>query len=247
MITKPRNNPNMTGFTLVELLVVIVVVAVLAAVAMTMTTKMKKRGEAAKSVMNMRQIGSAVGVHLADNSNNLPAAREDLQDSDGNWSEGLHWHQTLLLLTYPDMALSDMRNEKWWNDHKPFVKNPLANATSKPQPFRPWWPGYAYNMQIVSNLGLGGGTWAPGGGGPQTKKVNIAMIPEPERTPLISPRGDWHYSANDLLEEGIKGFFVDGKLPILFIDGHVETMTPQEYVLPRPRGRDLGSMPKRKL
>lgn len=235
-----------TGFTLVELLVVIVIIGALAALGMTMTSKMRKRGDAAKSVMNMRQIGSAVGVYMAENSNNLPPGREDVLDSAGNPIEGLHWHQNLLVLTNPAMEMTKMRDETWWKATKPFVKNPLANATSKPQPFKPWWPGYAINLQIVSNLGLGGGDWKPGGGGPQSKKVHLSMIPEPARTPLISPRGDWHYSTNDLLEVGVKGFLVDGKLSILFVDGHVETMTPNEYVLPRPRGRDLGNVPPRK-
>ncbi len=245
-----NKNPSLRcktgGFTLIELLVVIIIIAALAAVGMTMTMKMRQRGDAAKSVMNMRQIGSAVGVYMAENNNYLPAPREDVESSTGVFTEGLHWHQTLLVLTHPDMDGDMMRNEQWWKDNKPFVKNPLANEQSKPQPFRPWWPGYAMNMQLAGNLGLGGGDWAPGGNGPQTKRVNVAMLPEPARTPLVSPRGDWHYTSNDLLEAGIQGFLIDGKLPILFVDGHVETMTPNEYVLPRPRGRDLGNMPPRK-
>lgn len=237
---------NPSGFTLIELLVVIVIIGALAALAVTMTTKINKRGEAAKSVMNMRQIGSTMGLYMAENSNNLPVGRVDVQDSNGSWKAGYHWHQALLAQIYPDVDPEKFGDEKWWDANKPFLKNPLANAKSKPCPFKPWWPGYAINLQISGNLFPGRYDWTPGAGGPQARKINLSMIPEPGRTPLVVPRGDWWYSANELLEPGIQGFLVDGKLPILFVDGHVETMTPKEYVLPRPKGRDLGNVPPRK-
>lgn len=243
MKRKPNSIRLSAGFTLVELLVVIVIIGALAALAMTMTGKMKIRGDAAKSVMNMRQIGSTMGIYMADNLNNLPTPRNEIKNSDGSTSH-VHWHQAMMALTYPDVDASKFSDEKWWTTNKPFVWNPLMTPNSKPNPFRPWFPGYAINMQINYNL-TGSFDWNADGGGPQTKRISLSMIPDPAKTPLVAPRYDWHYTANDMLDKAIVPFLVDGKLPILFVDGHVENMTPNEYALPRPKGRDYGNVPKK--
>lgn len=238
MKRKPNSIQQFPGFTLVELLVVILIVAVLAAVGFTIATKMKKRGDAAKSVMNMKQISSAMGIYQAESSGYLPSARMEIKNPNGGTTH-VHWHQSLLAQIYPDIEASNFNDRKWWELNKPFLRNPLMTDSTKPLAFAPWFPGYSYNMQINYNL-TGSFDWNADGGGPQTKGISVSKINEPARTPLVGTRADWHYSGDDLAKAEVKHFLVDGKLPILFVDGHVETMTQREYV-----ARKLKDMPRK--
>lgn len=222
-----------TGFTLVELLVVFVIIATLAALAFTMGPKMKRRADAAKSVQNMRQIGALMATYAADNSSRLPPPRSE--------SPELHWHQTLLFLLYPDMDQKKVYDPAWWEKNNPIVHNPLMTAKSKPNAYQPWFPGYAFNREIISNLGMDNGDWNPGKNGPQTQGIALILIPDPGRTPIVVPRHDWHYVSADLVNPNMAPLLVEGMLPVLFIDGHVETMRPQEYI-----SRKLGNVPARK-
>lgn len=245
MKRKPHSTFPTTGFTLVELLVVIAIIGTLAALAFAMGPKMMKRGAAAKSTQNIRQIGTLIMGYTGDSAGKLPPMRGEVQDASGKWVE-THWHQALLLQAYPDVPLASM-DDKWYESVKPFMRNPLCTKTSKPSAFANWNPGYAMNRQIASNLKLNvSESWTPGENGPQTTQVPLFAIPDPSLTPIVAPRGDWHYVASDLQSPDLKGFLVEGKMPVLFIDGHVETMTPNDYALPRPKGRDLGNVPKLK-
>lgn len=231
---KRKTDRKSSGFTLVELLVVILLIAALAAVGLTMATKMKRKGDAAKSVMNMRQIGSAMGLYLADNSGNLPSARAVIKNPDGSTSD-VHWHQLLLAQVYPDVDSLKFADRTWWDQNKPFLRNPLMTDKA----FAPWYPGYAYNMQINYNI-TGSVDWNAESGGPQTKGIHVSKINEPARTPMVGTRADWHFAGDDLASPEVAPFLVDGKLPILFVDGHVETMTQKEYVT-----RKLKDMPRK--
>ncbi len=245
MKKKPNSIRTSAGFTLVELLVVIAIIGTLAAVAFTMGPKMMKRGAAAKSTQNIRQIGTLIMGYTGDSAGRLPPGRGEVQDASGKWVQ-THWHEALLLQAYPDVPLANM-DEKWYESVKPFMRNPLCTATSKPHAFAKWNPGYAMNRQISANLKLDiSDDWSEGKNGPQTTQVPLSAIPDPSLTPIVAPRDDWHYNAADLQSADLKGFLVEGKMPVLFIDGHVETMTPNDYALPRPKGRDLGNVPKPK-
>ncbi len=218
------------GFTLIEILVVFLIIASLAAVAFTLGPKMKRRGDAAKSLQNMRQIGSLLASYAVDNSSRLPAARADVPDGKGGYNQ-LHWHETLMAQIYPTVDTAKFMDTAWWEANKPFLRNPLCTEKTKPNAWAGWNPGYAMNLQITENLGKSSGDWTAGKGGPQTYGVPLASIPDPGRTPIVAPRGDWHYTykPDQLKEEGLKDFLVDDKMPILFVDGHVETMALSEY------------------
>lgn len=68
-ITSPSRR---RAFTLVELLVSISVLAVLASLVMVAVPKVRAKGQAAKCMNNMRQIGMAFLAYAADHDNKLP-------------------------------------------------------------------------------------------------------------------------------------------------------------------------------
>lgn len=216
-----------------ELLVVILIIAALAAIAVTMTSKMRLNADSAKSVANMRQIGSVLGLYAADNSMRLPAAKPNVIDANGNSVPGnAHWHQALLMIVHPEVTDVAQMNLKWYKSNNVFLHNPLFTENYGGGRFganyqwKPWNPGYAFNLRIASNLGL-----ASRNAFSQTIPVPLNLIPQPERTPIVAPRGDWHfvYDAAQLSDQAMQGLLVNGKVPILFVDGHVETMPLKEY------------------
>ncbi len=211
------------AFTLVELLVVLVIVVSLAAIATSIVPKVRKRADFAKSIQNMRQIGPLFGVYALDNSSRLPPVRVQ------NGGD-IHWHQSLLACAFPDVEPAKFREFGWWIQTKPFLRNPLMTDTLKPNPFRPYWCGYAMNRQIAANAGLDQSL---------TYAVPLSVISDQARTPVVAPRNDYSYGLPDLKNDAIKPFLLDGKLPILFVDGHIETMKPSEY-----ESRRLNLMPR---
>lgn len=228
-MTKKHTLQKTAGFTLVELLVVITIIAVLAAVAFTLGPKMKKRGEFAKSVQNLRQIGSMMGVYSSDNSLKIPALKV-AADPLGPVEEVL-WHEALLFLAYPDVDKTKIKwDTSWWDANKPFLRNPLMTATSKPKAFKPWFNGYSYNYRITANLGGFSESFSP----------PLTSITDPARTPFVVPFWNTRYTPADVAGADMKSFLVDNKMSVLFVDGHIEAMTTREYL-----SRKLDEMPKK--
>lgn len=239
--------PARRGFTLVELLVVIVIIATLAALSLTLGPRMMAKARATESLQNLRQIGPVMTTYAADHSMKLPPAQSAAAPADGSAGQ-TQWTEVCLAILYPDATSDQIRTKAWWEKNKPFMRNPMFKETAVPRGWTPLNPGYAVNEMIAENIlkaRQSDGTEEPAN--PLELSVSLASIPEPDRTPLIAPCDDWHYRYDETQVARIKtstnkDLLIEGNLPVLFVDGHVESMPPAEYLsrefhlMPKPAG-----------
>lgn len=221
------------GFTLVELLVVIVIIATLAALSFTMGPKMLKKAKATEAMQNLQQIGPLLSTIAADHQMKLPAALGPVLQPDGT-TKDLQWNEQCLALLYPDSAPATFKTKDWWNKNKVLLRNPMFEEDAKPRGWAPLNPGYAINEMIAENLAAAKGP-IPAHDILLTISVPLAALGDPGRTPLIAPCDNFffRYDAAEIasFKSGtLQDLTTDGKIPVLFVDGHVEVMTPDEYL-----------------
>ncbi len=207
------------GFTLVELLVVIVIIASLAALALTLGPRMMARAKFTESMQNIRQIVPLLTTYAADNNMTLPPVEGDVRLPDGS-VETLQWNEVCMTLVYPDTDLATMRNKGWWDKNKVVLKNPMFKTSTLLK------PGYAMNEMIATNIDASNDL---------TTAIPLSLIPDASRTPIIAPYTDFHYTFSSgevaaFNKAPLATLLSEGKMPVVFVDGHLETMTPKEYV-----------------
>ena len=85
-----RNTPasssrarRLHAFTLIELLVVIAIIAILAALLLPAIAKSKEHGKSAACLSNLRQLGLALQLFVADNDNKMPVMYDALISTNG--------------------------------------------------------------------------------------------------------------------------------------------------------------------
>ncbi len=225
------------GFTLVELLVVIVIIAALAALSVTVGPKMLKKARATEAMQNMRQLGPLITTYASDHEMRLPAAKGPALQSDGSTTD-LQWNEVCLAMLFPDSKPADLKSQAWWDKNKTMFKNPLFKAST------PLKPGYGLNQMIPENVAIASGAAAPSQEELLTTQVPLAAITEPSSTPLIAPFNNYTYrfdaaELKGFVKPPLKDLMSDDKLPILFLDGHVESVSPSDYT-----ARKLSEAPK---
>jgi prepilin-type N-terminal cleavage/methylation domain-containing protein/prepilin-type processing-associated H-X9-DG protein len=218
------------GFTLVELLVVIAIIATLAALGTVVAGKMMRKGKAVKSISNMRQMGVVMAGYAVDNNNSLPPARGEELSPSGE-KTNLYWHQAIMAQLRPENFDQILSDNKWWATNDVIAKNPLMDKRKSGGSFDIKKPGYGINHAIRTNFAkspsMFNGSGAQDGNFIDAQKIPLSWFSEPARTPLIIPHDNWDtdrfLNGSTLANVSTsKQFMVDGKLNILFVDGHCE-------------------------
>jgi prepilin-type N-terminal cleavage/methylation domain-containing protein len=216
---KTRNR----GFTLVELLVVIAIIAVLASTTAVMAPKMRKKGLQTKEITNMRQIMAMMNTYSIDNSNRFPPAATKGVDNDTG--KDIYWFTQLQQAVNND-DLAKLAKNDWWKSNPSIFLNPLMpkNKISAST------VGYAMNAALAVNIAKSRGDSLENDLSVYTP-INIIGVREPERTPIVMPHWSYAYICNpkEAADKRFNDFLVNDRLPVLYMDGHVDSMTTKEY------------------
>ena len=226
-MAKTRNG----GFTLVELLVVIVIIAVLGTLSAVIGPKILKRGRQASSITNMRQLNTYLVSYAGENSNRLPAPVR-LNDNE----QEIYWHM-VLQGEVSGKSAETFLDDKWWKQNDSVVINPMVPKAQLNHKN----PGYGMNAQLALNMAkLKGDDLALEDA--VFTAVNLNNLSDTSRAPIIMPCWTWFYKCDDEDVNNPKweAFTVSGKMPVLFLDGHTELLSPREYV-----GKKLNEAPTR--
>jgi prepilin-type N-terminal cleavage/methylation domain-containing protein/prepilin-type processing-associated H-X9-DG protein len=206
---------GVSGFTLVELLVVIAIIALLAALAFPTLSKMSARSSQSKAASNFRGLGAAIMTYAAENDQKLPGLQANhrcaYRVSSPNQIGSVLYQQMGLpapakdfrpvpLLRVPALGrwlLKYQKGDPNQAAHTVAYEVTMPDGTKK-QPFG--WPQSGTPSLKVHQIPNPSKTWAVyelGGTGDPNPFVNLKSFPEPIH-------GD--------------------KRTVLFFDGHVEVV-----------------------
>ena len=215
--------------TLVELLVVITIILVLAALSMMGLGRVRSAARGATCTSNLRQIGAAMISYATDNSGKLPPI-EDRSGAGGPL--GLLWTQSLAD-EKKQIYLAKVTNRKGKLSFSAGVW-----ACPDCTVVQTNYQGYGAAEGTVMKVKRGKPDGSPGDG-----SLNLAQIPNPERTWLV---GDTADKASDL-KTGWYAIWADpkkwtgshvpagrhaGKVNVCMVDGHVESLTKKRLEAP---------------
>ena len=219
--------PKVTGpapvgvgaFTLVELLVVVAIIGILAALAFAPAKKMISRAQGVACMSNLKQISAGLVAYAADNDGKLPPAA-NLASPSGQWYNVLEPY-----IGGGNLSWNSTARPKW--QQCPSQRFPKMSALTV---------GYGWNYENFGHDDWDGPGQANGGA-----FSRMAQVPRPARTIIIGDSCDSTDPADDFRHRYIysSASFLwaqrhDGRGNYLFLDGHVESLTPAQLLSAKP-------------
>lgn len=210
-----RSRLQAAGFTLTELLIVIIMIVILASILFPLVRGIRERAKASVCVQNLKQIGIGLHAYISENSGRFPDGAADV-----SWK--------------PDITTSrcwyDAAAENMGREYVPYHKGePLPEAFGCPsghgKAYEPAWP---YTGDYAANLYLGH---------PNHKVTLMSAVKNPSSTPYVQDTVMQNNFGAAIYASGFsktsRTAFADrhgGKGNVLWVDGHVTTLSYGEYM-----------------
>ncbi|QTN33917.1 DUF1559 domain-containing protein [Akkermansiaceae bacterium] len=224
MKSTTRIHKRPAGITLTEVLIVITIIAILAAILFPVSRNAREKARSATCAQNLRQIGIGLIGYISENNGRFPNGSLDvswLRDTDNN-PLGLCWY---------DAAAQYMGRGNLSNRFNDPSADPLPDVFACPgghrKAYHPAWP---YTGDYAANMFLGNP------GNPNNPR-SLSAVKRPESTPYVQDTVKQNQFGQAIYGSGFSrtanaAFATrhNGRGNILWVDGHVSSLTYEEYM-----------------
>jgi len=201
-MTKSRRKICNSGFTVVELLITVGIVAVLAALVMTVARPISDKAAFAACTSNLRQIGAGMAMYAGENNGELPYS--DKTEHLPDWSSNSIYDRDIQDWRSLGRTYQYLPAKKVFYCRKVSVFGDHHTVNWDPTPAQSLWGSYTmrgYNQSYVQPGTVKLGSWAG------RAIVSCFFMNSPNFGVSQKPKVSYH----------------DGRFPVLFGDGSVQT------------------------
>ncbi len=196
------------GFTLIELLTVIAIIAILAAILIPVVSSVRNSARTAQATSNVREIGTLTHLYMDENNGRLPT------DLFGN-ANAKPWIEDLWEIAYPGREFPEFNASVHGNElrdtvfYTPLLEEEAANGGIA-RSF-----GWSVSLRVNSRGSVAQGMY----------HGHISGVRNPSLTVALS---DSMSSSNIRAGSPQINFRNNGRALFLFLDGHVESLRPDQ-------------------
>jgi len=202
---KSMKDKHKIGFTLIELLVVIAIIAILAAMLLPTLSKTMERARQSYCINNLKNIYQAFFLYEQDYDEVILPWR---------WVYCPYWDRNLYWISGLFPYLNIKKNFTWTNPATPLDRSTIFYCRSDRNPSR--YYGDIATTYVINDP-LAGDT-----GSPSYTPKKLSRIRYPAECFIFGEATTSAFSGGD------KKYNHNGMMNICFIDGHVESLTPQK-------------------